>query len=280
MTALRDNITCIWYPSGGFGHFVNAVLVLHSTKFTGPSVPLQFGVAGDSHSFPLTLPKYWHNPTDYALPALDPASAYTVLIDNGINDESTEYRGFFTGSTTLKICYSDWSWPIVAKTMITKAMQRDFALEISADLQHWPGTDSWALREKYFLYLKDHALRHCWKADRDCYNLMIDDMLNYRTMLVGLSEFGVADTFMSDWEQWRRSNDVYIAPIMIAQQLIKDLQNPTRHDLPVCDIWTQAVINYYIWLQYGVEVPANEYSDWFTNCPQIATLLQQHGVHI
>ena len=29
-------IYCVWYPSGGFGHFINAVLTLYSKDFEVP----------------------------------------------------------------------------------------------------------------------------------------------------------------------------------------------------------------------------------------------------
>ena len=83
-------IYCVWYPSGGFGHFVNAVLTLHGRDFERPErVDYQFSKKGNSHELQLVAPKYLKNPTHYDFD-FSSTDHYSVLIDNGINDESTD----------------------------------------------------------------------------------------------------------------------------------------------------------------------------------------------
>ena len=48
----------------------------------------------------------------------------------------------------------------------------------------------------------------------------------------------------------------------------------------ITDIWTQSVVYYYIWLEFGVEVPHNDYSDWFTNTDDIVKMLNKLGVTV
>ena len=48
----------------------------------------------------------------------------------------------------------------------------------------------------------------------------------------------------------------------------------------ITDIWSQAVIYYYIWLKYNVEVPHNDYANWFTNTKEIVTMLRDNGVEV
>lgn len=271
-------IVCIWYPSGGFGHFLNAVLTLHGKNFPGSSSDLTFSATGDSHAFPLALPKYLKNPKTYTLPDLDPSLDYPVLIDNGINDESIRYRHFFPGASIIKICYDDYTWPIVSRTMIEKAMAQDFSTQVSVDPANWPSSESWTIREKYFLFLRDHPLRHSWKPDKACYNLQIGCLVNYDLLLEFLSSFGTKDTFRPEWQQCMNANQIYIGPIQQAQWIMDNLSNSI--DLLVEDVWTQAVVNYYIWLRYQFEVPANDYAAWFTNTKQIAKMLEDHGISI
>ena len=98
-------IYCVWYPCGGFGHFINAVLTLHGKNFVRPSNSLKFSDTGDSHSLDLVTPKYqcnyWSGDIEF-LPDKD----YCVLIDNGINDENDNFKSVFPLATIIKICYS------------------------------------------------------------------------------------------------------------------------------------------------------------------------------
>jgi hypothetical protein len=278
LPASNEHIICIWYPAGGFGHFINALLQLHGTRFACPDHRLEFSDDGSSHSFPLTVPKYHHNPTHYSVPDLDRSLWHTVLIDNGINDESTIYRQFFPGSQTIKLCYTDRSWPIVSRTMIEKAMQLDFADEVFLDPACWDQEEPWAIREKYFLFLRDHPLRTKWRSDDTCVNLLIDDLLYYPVTLEKLSSFGVQDSpaFHRDWHRWAQANSAYIDPVITAAWIMQHVRDGV--DLPQVDLWTQAVVNYYIWLEFSVEVPANDYSNWFTNTKQIVRMLDELGV--
>ena len=84
-------IYCIWYPSGGFGHFINAVLSLYGTNFARPRVnTVEFNNDGNSHAVELIAPKYLKNLNNYSFNFL-PNYNYSVLIDNGINDEGTKF---------------------------------------------------------------------------------------------------------------------------------------------------------------------------------------------
>lgn len=262
------DIVCIWYPSGGFGHFLNAMLSLHSTKFFTAQHHHEFSHDGNSHLFPLVLPKYKKIPPQYDFTALDAQHSYTVLIDNGIDDETTGYRATFPAAArTIKLCYDDRTWPIVACTLIEKAMQSSMAQEISPDQDQWPDHAAWTTREKYFLYLRDHDFRHRWRPSADCHNIDIQSLLQYDTMLDALTEFGVTDSLHAHWCQWFTVNAKYLYPVLQAEQV---LANPdVRQDLRDLTVWQQAVINYFIWLDHGIEIPANDYRDWFCDSREL-----------
>jgi hypothetical protein len=263
-------IYCVWYPSGGFGHFVNAVLTSHGEDFVKPKKKLQFSTTGDSHSLDLVAPKYskgrWCSNFDFSK-----TQNYCVLIDNGINDESDQFRQTFPDAKVIKICYSDLSWPIVARTMIDKAMQSDIAQQLLTD--SWHTDEDWTKREKYFLYLRDHAVRHSWRHSTD-FALYVDDLLNYQSLVNRLNSVAKVNAFKNLWQDWRRANTQYIDPVITAGLIIDSVNKHKYFDTTnITDIWTQAVVYYYIWISFGVEVPHNDYADFFRNTEQIAELV-------
>jgi len=272
-------IYCIWYPSGGFGYFVNAIVSLYGKNFAkADHGELNFSATGDSHQYTLAAPKYLHDQDDYDF-CFDQNKNYTVLIDNGINNETDRFKSFFFQATTIKICYSDHSWPIVAKTMIEKAMAVSMESQVDIDSNLWPDTDPWAYREKYFLFLRDHELRYAWNPDSTGINLHVDDLLDYHHLHSKLQTLFEIESFKHDWHAWRDANKKYIDPISIADGVIKAIQS--QQSLPldnIIDTWTQSVIYYYIWLQYDFEVPHNDYSEWFTNTTDIVKMLKHHKI--
>jgi hypothetical protein len=272
-------IYCIWYPAGGFGHFVNSILSLHGKGFVRPQGQnVEFSSNGNSHKLDLVAPKYWHNPDCYNF-EFDSTKNYSVLIDNGINDETTLFVKFFPTAHVVKICYSNNTWPIISRTMIEKAMGVDLSQEVSIGT-NWNTQEDWAIREKYFLFLRDNTLRHAWKIDPSYAYLKIDDMLCYNNFCGRLESLGInTSDFKALWDNWKISNRKYIDPVEIAQKVIKDVKNKNYSSLShVTDIWTQAVVYYYIWLEYNFEVPHNDYDKWFTSTEQIVIMLNKYGV--
>lgn len=271
------NITGIWYPSGGFGHFVNAVLTLRAQGFVRPAVDhYRLSTNGDSHRLPLVAPKFLHNPTDYQFDFDHSPLMYSLLIDNGINNEGTEFVHQFPNANIIKICYSDWSWPVVASAMIHKAMRSTFDVELCVDSAQWHSNEPWAQREKYFLFLYEHACRQKWRASQWCHNIWIEDFFEYHQFEQAIRNTGIMLLGALDlWQQWRTANDTYIKPVTIAEQVLSALASGNHMDLQHCsDVWTQAVINYMICIKYNYVVPANDYADWFSNTEQIAELIK------
>lgn len=249
------------------------MLCLHGARFYSPQSSHQLSADGDSHLFDLALPKYKKTAPGYDFTQLRSDLNYTVLIDNGIDDESTHYRDTFPHARIIKLCYDDGTWPIVARTWVEKAMKIQFDQAVDIDHDRWPTREDWAVREKYFLYLRDHELRHRWRPDRDCHNIAIRSLLQYSTMVQSLTDFGMTDSFREDWSRWFDANAKYIAPVLRAQQLLDDPD--AAQDLRNLTLWEQAVINYHVWLRYGIEIPANDYSDWFAHSDQLHHAITQ-----
>lgn len=264
-----SNVYCIWYPSGGFGHYINAIVSLFGEKFARPNNSLEFSSDGNSHSLQLVAPVYFHDPKEYSFEFSNDLN-YSVLIDNGINNEGTRFKEFFPGAKIVKICYTDFSWPVVAQTMIVKAMSRPIAAELPVDSDNWNSNEDWVVREKYFLFLKDHQLRHAWRPDQISTALMIEDLLDYQKLRqklsINLNDFDVLH------HSWWEKNAQYYQPVLTAKKILNG------EFVPVTDIWTQAVVYYQIWCKYGVEVPHNNYSNWFESYEDIVTMLNKLGV--
>lgn len=268
-------IYCIWYPSGGFGHFINSVLSIHGENFARPAnMQIEFADNGNAHSVELVAPKYHHDPEFYNFTVPDQTKNYSVLIDNGINNEGEKFRNFFPDARVIKICYSDKTWPIVARTMIDKAMNSSLSDQLPVDKDGWTQTSPWAQREKYFLFLRDHPLRQQWKPSANTYSIFVDDMLDYNTLFQALGKAKIRPgNFGPVWGQWHSANYQYLKPVMSAQQIITNIKYNIRLS-DIKDIWEQAVIYYYLWLEYGQEVPHNDYADFFNDTGVIRRWLQ------
>jgi hypothetical protein len=272
-------IYCVWYPSGGFGHFVNAVLTLYGNNFVRPKGALEFSSNGNSHSLDLVTPKYIHECWPGGI-EFDQSKNYSVLIDNGIDNESKQFKLVLPQAEVVKICYTDYSWPIVARTAIDKAMNSSIDRELTTDA--WDIDDDWARREKYFLYLRDHKFRFQWKDDTwGEYAINIEQICDYRQLYKALDQIVHMGHFKSTWEKWRDANDVYISPVEISKKIITKVKNKQPHDLThITDLWTQAVLYYFIYLEFHIEVPHNDYSNWFTNTTDIVKMLEDNGVNV
>lgn len=262
-------IYCVWYPCGGFGHFINAVISLYGDGFVRPQQLPKFSKDGNSHFLDLIAPAYVHDPKTYNF-NFDPVLNYSVLIDNGIDNESTRFQNFFPSANIVKMCYSDFSWPVVANTLIVKVMQQNIESVLSVDLSTWKNSEPWVQREKYFLFLRDHEFRRAWKPDTELTTVMIEDLLDYH-ILQDRININLND-FKSFWDQWYDVNKQYFQPVLTAKKILEGKFEP------VDDIWTQAVVYYQIWCKYGVEVPHNDYSNWFESYDDIVKMLNKHGV--
>jgi hypothetical protein len=269
-------IYCIWYPSGGFGHFVNGILSLHGANFARPkSKSIAFGINGNSHMLDLVAPKYTHNTKDYNFKFHDHIN-YSVLVDNGINNEEEKFRSIFPSAQIIKICYDDVSWPIVARTMIDKAMESSIEVELDDHRHVWPHNHPWAQRERYFLFLKDHSLRYAWKPNDSTTNWLVNDMLDYSILIERIQNSSIRiSNFRSLWNKWYTANKKYIGPVADAQLVIQAIKKNSNINLDhISDIWNQSVLYYFLWVEFGKEVLHNDYANFFQDTNQIKEWLK------
>lgn len=260
-------IYCIWYPSGGFGHFVNSILNYYGKGFVRPKQHIKFSKNGNSHDVDYVAPCYRNNQDSYRF-EFDSNCNYSLVVDNGINNEGKKFFKFFPNAKIIKMCYDDSTWPLIAHTMIIKALKSNLETELTVDSTIWNTSQDWVKREKYFLFLRDHPLRNAWKPDNWSSALHINDLLDYQTMHSALTDFGIKlESFHSIWTEWRDANKPYIEPVSNAIDMI----NGKWHKLN--DIWSQSVFYYFIWLNYNIEVPHNDFENFFEDQKQYQSWL-------
>ena len=263
-------IYCVWYPSGGFGHFINAVLTLYGKNFVRPRGILNFSPNGNSHDLDLVVPKYFHNHWPHEF-EFDKNKNYSVLIDNGINNESSTFETNFSNAAVIKICYTDHSWPVVARTMINKAMKNNIESELPTD--EWDTNESWGKREKYFLFLRDHQLKNAWRPANENF-INVEHLFDYNSFYNRLNKFVEIESFEDTWQQWRAANSKYIDPVETANLAMQHIKNKQTFNLrQITDTWDQAVIYYYFWIWFGIEVPHNNFANWIDSTDQLIALL-------
>jgi hypothetical protein len=160
---------------------------------------------------------------------------------------------------------------VVARTMIDKAMKSNIEKQLSIDA--WKTNEPWARREKYFLFLRDHQLKNAWRP-RDKNFINVEHLFNYNDFYNRLNEFIELESFENIWQLWRTANSKYIDPVDTANMVMQHIKNKQTFNLrQVTDIWNQAVIYYYFWIWFGVEVPHQDFANWIDSTDQLAELL-------
>lgn len=288
-------VVAIQYPSGGFGHTIHVILTMFGKNFAGAPRDYAFGVGGDSHRFPILLPKIY-NVAKYkaalfyqALEKIDDNKNVTVLIDSGITDDTLDFKRLIPCDFTIRICYDHWTWPLLAKMFYTRCMSAvdlkkhtliDF---ISPDEMQWAGSTSenWAVTEKYFLYLRDHHFRQCWRPADGCVTLPIEKILNYDSLYNTLNHWFEVSEFEDFYKKWHNVNNEHFSFYFDCLEIMDCIESNKSKDLTgIDDLFARAVVYYYIWIKYNFEIPHNTYSNWFTNTTDIVKMLADHGVII
>jgi hypothetical protein len=283
----------IQYPSGSFGHLIHTILSSYSPQFYGKELNFKFGHGGNNHNYPTFLPKYFNKTTFDADNYTNCLKKYqgttefvTMLVDSGITNDSEEFLNYVKPALRLKIHYDDWSWPIAGKLFYTRCMASvhnnptELNEFINPDILKWSNVnEAWAIREKYFLFLRDHAFRKSWRLKKSELSIPMLDVLEYQKLFKRLSMYFTINKFDDFYYKWKDQNYHHYAFYDNTIDIWNAIKNKTSYSLNnVTDLYTQAVIYYFIWLEFNVEVPHNDFSDWFTNTDEIVIMLNKLGV--
>jgi hypothetical protein len=264
-------IYLIWYPSGGFGHFVNASLM--SLLGIMPEKSGFISSSGDSHAIKSTLGFF----TNQSAMSDSYSSPQTLLVDNGITDENINFHDVLSRKDVvpIKITYDDRFWPVIAKTSIVKA-QRTRLDEELGDISQWGGdSGDWVIREKYLLYLKHHYFRTMWKPDDRFKNFNAHSLVNYDSFINEIQSLtGISGDLRELHAEMMQKNENFFAAAAIGQRVVESIKDGRHFDLSaINDLWDQAVINFYVETCFDVILPAYDTRAWFHNTEDITPYL-------
>ena len=267
-------IYCVWYPPGGFGHYVNSIITMYGYGFKKPNdTSILIDSKGSSHGTERSAPIYLHDPESYEF-EFDSNFHYSVLIDNG-NNTSERFRQFFPGATIIKITYDDWYWPIVARTVVEKASHEDFDQFIKGF--DWSRCGSIRFQENCVHYIKDHSLRKTFSSDGLEQTLALADVVNYQRLKTRLEQFGIElQDFESKHNEFLEKNAVYIDPVLNSLKLLDDVEHQRWSDLSYFDHnpWAQSIVYFYLWKKYNL----TDYSTWFKSCDQLIDTVKNRRI--
>jgi len=294
-----DKLYAIQYPAGSFGHFTHLIISNFGNNFVKSDDVVNFKnkkESGSSHFTSSMIKKYYciDEYKDYV--SADLVSDYTrltknnqfvtVIIDSGIADDSIEFLQFFPGAKHIRITYDDYSWPFSAKAFYTRCMaevlhkKTSISQFIEPDADRWNSNDPWEQREKYFLFLKEHPFREYWRDLNNCTNINVDKYLSYNELATALS-FSCIGDFEEVYDQFFKANKTHIEWYLECRRVLEALKNKENISLSnINDLFSQATINYYIYIIYNFEVPAWDYRDWFVNTTDIFDLLEKNNIII
>ena len=98
-------------------------------------------------------------------------------------------------------------------------------------------------------------------------------VLNF-SLFEKLNSIVSVEPFEQLWNDWQVVNSKFFYPIQTAEDVINAVENKVNIDIShIQDLWTQAVVYYYIWLQYNIEVPHNDFENFFKDTQQIINLV-------
>jgi hypothetical protein len=296
---IYDKLVTVQYPSGSFGHFTHLILSNYGKDFNSVDSDDKFAndfKSGSSHFTTSTIEKYYDKEkyAVYAATSLEQdyrritknGKSATVIVDSGITDDTNNYMAIFPGATYVRVCYDDYSWPFSAKSFYTRCMSEVLEHEtsigqfIQPDAGAWDNTEPWAVREKYFLYLKEHQFRHDWQPVDGVINIDVRDYMSYDTLYPALSKVGPLDDFKILYDKFYVNNAVHISWYVRCVDVFNSIKNHENIDLVDLqnDLFSQATINYFIQIHYGFEIPAYDYRDWFKSTGEIFDMFKLHSI--
>lgn len=282
-----ENILVIHYPSGGYGYYI-ARLVNYFLQGTVPVEDTwQFDHLGTSHLYrptitamkPLDLLQgYQPKISSHAYDLLKQGNWAVVPCCTGIdNDDISPVLEFFPNAQVLRVSYDEDSWPLIFYNTIVKAKQGNIDQDVEFDQTRFGSSDDWARRENYTTMMHSHPLRKNWKTQKEFCEVTVDrvindplELLTTAAHLTGLT-IKSTDQIETLHQKFLQSN----TQIKTYHQ-IKHAVNSLHDHLPLNDItelYWQAYCYYQIERIFGIQIPYNSHSQWFTNTKDIATML-------
>ena len=283
----RENLLVIQYPPGGFGFYIARLINSFVTNVVRTADQFEFDKVGSSHLLPLVAgdieyqrnrdlydpdPQYW--------PAIQDGQFVVIPHCPGMADDSLHrVLDTFPNAAILRVVYHDSAWPLVFQNCIIKAKLGSLAQDVAFASTTYGSSDAWAVRENYTLVLQGHDFRNIWKPidhhrvhNLDVYQLLTDPVCALTTIAkVVVGEVYGLETLPQRHQQFLTLNQNTTDHLEIYRTATT---LPRACDLGhIQDLYQQAVFNFYVQSTYDIEIPVNDYSDWFINTDQVLSLL-------
>jgi hypothetical protein len=288
------NLLLINYPSGGYGVYLTRLINKFVTNVVQTNDDFLFDDLGTSHSLPLVV-GHIHYGVNRMLHAADSThwanikKQKYILIPYcpGIPDDTTDnLKNNFPNAKIIKLCYQDNTWPLVFQNCIVKAVQGTSEANVEFDVEKFGVLDDWARRENFSLLFEHHHYRIMWKEhvhdnwlNIDISELITDpqNCLEKVANFIGGSMINLRELPFRH-QQFLNANPNTVQHLEILN-IVKNL-NIDRDLTHINQLYHQAVLNFYVQLEFNFVIPANDYANWFTNTKEIVTMLKDHGVYI
>lgn len=277
----------IHYPSGGFGHYMNALLTTCSHEFHVPSADVEFSSSGDSHAFELNAAKWTRDLETYVFEPAEWAQGshkrHIVLVDLGIdNDSHSTVRTRFPNNQLIRMCIDRDARSIVNQTCRFKA-ERQEEFDFLAD-NDWERREEVSKMYHYCDSNPDYYLNNFQPVVNDdlVLNLPISWLFfNFEPLLKRIESF--LDIYIHRekanalHQQFMQGNSRYAQAVVWSRTVMNSLNSGGNTSLDSCsNLHDQGFINYVLEQHYELkEIPPWDYRDWFKNTEQIAQAIER-----
>lgn len=289
-----ENLLLINYPSGGYGFYFTRLINSFVTNIVKTNDSFEFDQLGTSHLLPLVTGHiHWEqNRTLHIIdskyqPDVNQQKYILIPYCPGIENNITEnLKHNFPKAKIIRLCYKDNTWPLIFQNCIVKAGMGNLDTDIKFDDKKFGSSEDWARRENFNFIFNDHEFRNMWKEHSHERFLNIDIfeiLINPTQCLQQVANFIGSDTQMMDMLPIKHKQFLKANPNTITHLKILEIINSLNieQDLThIQQLYSQAVLNFYIQLKFNFVIPTNDYNNWFTNTNEIVTMLQDHGVDI
>jgi hypothetical protein len=288
------NLLLINYPSGGYGYYLTRLINQFVTNVVQTPDAFLFDDLGTSHDLPLVVGDIHHEQNRVLHMAdsmywSDIKKQKYILVPYcpGIpNDTTDNLKSNYPNAKVIRLCYQDNTWPLVFQNCIVKAARGTTESDVDFDAKKFGVSDNWACRENFSLLFEYHHYRIMWKehVHDNWLNIDISELItNPQNCLERVENF--IDGSMIDLNQLPSKHRQFLDanPNTVQHLEILNIVKTLTVDQDLAHInqlYHQAVLNFYVQLEFNFVIPANDYANWFTNTKEIVTMLKDHGVYI
>ena len=266
-------LVCVDYPSGGFGHFIAALLSRSFDSVFDRGGEFLLDSKGTSHQYPLHYSKWRHRDPSFELqPKFDFGDKHSVLlVDSGFDNSSDVIFSKIEAPFIIRLCIDDRAKSIVHQTCKIKAENSLFNLNGN----DWEERELFTLTYHHIDNNHDYYL-NTFSPGSDFFEINISDLFfNFESVKHRLAEvFGQPNNNIDLMhQQMVQSNIDFIK----AEKLVNSFEQSKPINWNEYSIHEQGFFNYWIEKTHNIEIPVFDYKDWFSSYEDVHELLTKYN---